>query len=275
MANERCPATRLPPRWSASCDPRSSVATLRSASRAFGAAVRSAPASTAGSAIRQWERASWGIGHHVEVQERTPADGIARHRDRLRTLSDEGLLAELRATEPLPQENDDAPAWDDEATSDRVEFVIAAANELGERRLVEAIKPLFELASLGDAYEMMQGLRHGPGKAVRPHFHLLTPIMLDLVRSTRPGCRRWAARELGVLRDPAAGPALLDLTRDSERWVRDEACNSLLMVAAVGEPDQRTSIEERLREIGTTDSDEMVRNSARYGLSQMSGSRRP
>jgi hypothetical protein len=49
---------------------------------------------------------------------------------------------------------------------------------------------------------MMQGLRHGPERAVAPDWQLLTSIMRPMTRDQRAGCRRWAVRELGIFRDP-------------------------------------------------------------------------
>jgi hypothetical protein len=41
--------------------------------------------------------------------------------------------------EPLPQVDDDDPVWGDEATWDRVELLMAMADAIGDRRLVEGI----------------------------------------------------------------------------------------------------------------------------------------
>lgn len=68
----------------------------------------------------------------------------------------------ITALEPLPDADDDDPAWLRDATWERAEFLLAAADAIGERRLVRAIAPLFQRAAVGDGYEMMQGLRHGP-----------------------------------------------------------------------------------------------------------------
>jgi hypothetical protein len=47
-------------------------------------------------------------------------------------------------------------------------------------------------------------MRHGAERAVNPHWQVLTDIMHPLTGNERPGCRRWAIRELGLLRDTAA-----------------------------------------------------------------------
>jgi hypothetical protein len=69
-------------------------------------------------------------------------------------------------------------------------FLLAAAEVIGERRLVRAIEPLFQRAALGDGYEMMRGLRHGPERAVAPDWETLAGIMRPLTRHHRAGCRR-------------------------------------------------------------------------------------
>lgn len=58
--------------------------------------------------------------------------------------------------------------------------LLAAADTIGERRLPRAIAPLFERGALGDAKEMMQGLRHGPERAADPDWQALTGIMRPL-----------------------------------------------------------------------------------------------
>src|SRR5215469_13396358 len=90
------------------------------------------------------------------MDERVPADGMARYRQVIKLLSDDELVARIEATEPLPDAGDDDPAWLEDATWDRAEFLLAAADAIGERRLLRAIAPLFQRAALGDAYEMMQ-----------------------------------------------------------------------------------------------------------------------
>lgn len=116
------------------------------------------------------------------MDERAPADGIRRHRELIEPLSDDELIARIEGTEPLPDVDDDDPAWLEDATWDRAEFLLAAADAIGERRLLRAIAPLFQRAALGDAYEMMQGLRHGPERAASPDWQALTSIMRPLTR---------------------------------------------------------------------------------------------
>jgi hypothetical protein len=206
------------------------------------------------------------LGQDFGVRERTPAEGIRLHSERLKALTDAEFIEKLRSTEPLPQGGDDDPAWEDDRVWDRAEFVIAAADELGERRLVEAIAPLFALAALGDTYEMMPGIRHGPEAAVRPDWHRLTPIMLELVHHSRPGCRRWAVRELGLLRDPMAVPSLLNLCDDPEAEVRYEVCTSLSMIGPKADDVQRVTIQRRLAELSESDPSDLVRHAAAGAL---------
>lgn len=75
------------------------------------------------------------------MDEGAPAEGIRRHREVIGPLSDDELIARIRALEPLPDADD--PAWLEDAMWDRAEFLLAAADTIGERRLVRAIAPLF------------------------------------------------------------------------------------------------------------------------------------
>jgi hypothetical protein len=73
------------------------------------------------------------------VDERAPADGIRRHREVIGPLSDDELTARIEGLKPLPDADDDDPAWLEDATCDRAEFLLAAADAIGERRLLRAI----------------------------------------------------------------------------------------------------------------------------------------
>jgi hypothetical protein len=120
------------------------------------------------------------------MDERAPVDGIRRHREAIGPLSDDELTARIEGTEPLPDTGDDDPAWLQDQTWDRVEFLLAAADAIGERRLLRAIAPLFQRAALGDAHEMMQGIRHGPERAAAPDWQALADIMRPLARDPGP-----------------------------------------------------------------------------------------
>jgi HEAT repeat protein len=92
---------------------------------------------------------------------------------------------------------------------------------------------------------MMRGLRHGPERAAAPDWPALTAIMRPLTRDHQAGCRRWAVRELGILRDPDALDDLLAAVQDPEPLVRSEARASLGMLGQAA-PATRQAILDRL-----------------------------
>lgn len=196
---------------------------------------------------------------------RAPADGIARHRRAIKALSDDELVARLGELDPLPDADDNDPAWLNDATWERAEFLLAAAEAIGDRRLARAITPLFQRAALGDGYEMMQGLRHGPERAVSPDWQLLAGIMRPLTRDQRAGCRRWAVRELGILRDMQALDDLLSALADAEPLVRSEACTSLGMLSQAA-PAAREQIRARLQAVADHDASGEVRKYAQSAI---------
>lgn len=106
------------------------------------------------------------------MNERVPVEGIGRHGRVIEPLSDDELIARIEHTEPLPDADDYDPAWLDDATWERAEFLLAAADAIGERRLLAAVAPVFQRAALGEGFEMMQALRHGPEQAVAPDWGL-------------------------------------------------------------------------------------------------------
>jgi HEAT repeat protein len=124
------------------------------------------------------------------MDERAPADGIRRHREVIGPLSDDELIARIEGLKPLPDADDDDPAWLEDATWARAGFLLAAAD-----------------------------------------WQLLTAIMRPMTRDQRAGCRRWAVRELGILRDPQALDDLVAALGDEEPLVRSEACTSLAMLS--------------------------------------------
>jgi len=202
------------------------------------------------------------------MDERAPADGIRRHRQVIDPLSDDELVARIEDTEPLPDAGDDDPAWLEDATWDRAEFLIAAADAIGERRLPGAIAPLFQRAALGDAHEMMQDLRHGPERAVAPDWQALTRIMRPLTRHHQAGCRRWAVRELGILRDPQALQDLVSARGDEQPLVRSEACGSLGMLG-MAVPGTRQQIRAALEDTAEHDKSGEVRRDAQSAIDRM------
>jgi len=205
------------------------------------------------------------------MNERAPADGISRHRQVIGSLSDDELIARIESTEPLPDAGDDDPAWLEDAAWDRAEFLLAAADAIGER-LLTAIAPLFQRAALGDANEMMQGLRHGPERAAAPDWHALTAIMSPLTRYDRAGCRRWAVRELGILRAPQALQDLLSALEDEQPLVRSEACLSLSMLGQSA-PATRQPIRACLRAVAEHDTSGEVRTDAQRAIKALTPDR--
>lgn len=199
------------------------------------------------------------------MDKRAPANGIRRHRQAIEPLSDDELIARIEDTEPLPDADDDDPAWLEDATWDRAEFLLATADAIGERRLLRAIAPLFQRAALGDAYEMMRGLRHGPERAAAPDWQALTSIMRPLTRHHRAGCRRWAVRELGILRDPQALDDLMSALGDEQPLVRSEACASLSMLGQAV-PTTRQPMRTRLKAIAEHDTSHEVRSDAQRAV---------
>lgn len=157
------------------------------------------------------------------MEDEEPADRIEAHATKLRELDDEGFLAAIAGIEPLPDADDLDPAWDDDAFL-RAELLIAVADEIGRRGAVGGIVPLYERAPRGDAFEMMQSLRHGPEQAVGEDTPRLVHIMRGLARNSRPGTRRWAIEELGELADGAAFPEVLAALNDEVPEVRAAAC---------------------------------------------------
>jgi HEAT repeat protein len=170
---------------------------------------------------------------------------------------------------PLPDGAESDPVWDDDANLQRVELLIALADEVGDRRLVVGIAPLFERAALGDVFEMMQGIRHGPERAVEPDWGVLTAIMRPLAQHERAGCRRWAVRELGVLRDPAAFDDLVARLEDTEEQVRAEACMSLVMMRRAISEDQRSVLRQHLERVEANDGSALVRAAATRELARL------
>lgn len=103
----------------------------------------------------------------------------------------------------------------------------------------------------------------------------LQPVLADLdghhaplTRHHRAGCRRWAVRELGILRDPQALDELMSALGDEQPLVRSEACVSLSMleqaVPATGEP-----MRARLQAVAERDTSSEVRRDAQRALEEI------
>ena len=155
--------------------------------------------------------------------------------DELRPLDRESLRAAIAGIPPLPDEDD--PIWNDETTNEpwmQLGRLIVAADLIGEHGWREEVPILFERACLGNPADQMQGIRHGTEKAYKDDVHAFVALLLPLARHERPGTRQWVARELGILRDLNALPALVDLAiEDGVELVRGEARLAISMLAQV------------------------------------------
>jgi HEAT repeat protein len=112
---------------------------------------------------------------------------------------------------------------------------------------------------------MRQGFRHDPEQAAAPDWHVLTSIMRPLTHDQRAGCRRWAVRELGILRDPQALDDLVSALGDEEPLVRSEACTSLGMLGQAAPP-ARQQIRAHLRATAECDTSSEVRKHAQWAI---------
>jgi hypothetical protein len=196
--------------------------------------------------------------------EETPAEAIDRHRARLAALSDEDLLKKLRNVPAMPDGGMFDPAWDDPAWWDQMYLLAAFGDEIGARRLVTAIAPLYERLPLDDPGEMTQSFRHGPERATEGDDRALVQILRPLLRHERAGTRRAAADELGILRDPAVVDDLVLLARgDPEGRVRSEACFGLTMIAGhMDDASLRSAVVGLLRDVASSDQSQEVRYEA-------------
>jgi hypothetical protein len=86
--------------------------------------------------------------------------------------------------------------------------------------------------------------------------------MRPLTCHHRAGCRRWAVRELGILRDPHD---LLSALADEQPLVRSEACTSLSMLGQAV-PATREPIRARLKAIAEHDTSAQVRDGAQRAI---------
>jgi HEAT repeat protein len=116
---------------------------------------------------------------------------------------------------------------------------------------------------------MMQGIRHGPERAAAPDWQALADIMRPLARDPQAGCRRWAVRELGILRDPRTVDELISALEDEQPLVRSEACTSLSMLGRA-KPATREPILTRLKAVAEHDPAAEVRTDARRAIAEIS-----
>ena len=101
-----------------------------------------------------------------------------------------------------------------------------------------------------------------------PDWRALTRIMRPLTRYHRAGCRRWAVRELGILRDPQALADLMSALGDEQPLVRSEACISLSMLGRAV-PATREPMRAHLKAIAEHDTSSEVRSYAKDAIEEV------
>jgi hypothetical protein len=151
--------------------------------------------------------------------------------------TEDQLLAEMAAWEPLPDEAD--PRWETASPgSDELwantERLLAAADATGDRGWLRVAVSVFEHAADWDLHGAMQSIRHGPERAfmaVPDGIGTFARELEALSRHPRAGTRLWTVRELGILRQLSSLPHLLDRLEDQHPAVASEAINSLHMLA--------------------------------------------
>jgi HEAT repeat protein len=89
--------------------------------------------------------------------------------------------------------------------------------------------------------------------------------MRPLTRHHRAGCRRWAVREVGILRDPQTLDDLMSALADEQPLVRSEACMSLSMLGQAV-PATRQPIRTHLKAIAEYDTSREVRTDAQQAI---------
>jgi hypothetical protein len=170
------------------------------------------------------------------------SDFMAPHRAELATLTNEDELLEVVAELPeMPDEMD--PRWDDDDTLSALARLLVCADMIGERGWKRCMVPVFEKAELGDTYDLSQEIRHGPEKAFADDYEAMAELLIPLVVHRRPGTRYWAARELGILRELVALPALITALNDTVTMVAEEAHDSIGMLAQRHEAARQVLIE--------------------------------
>jgi hypothetical protein len=165
--------------------------------------------------------------------------------------SDERVLAELAAVEPLPDESD--PRWND----DHFWFIIAYRFlGLGEvaalRKLRPAVRLMLERACYGDPGETMRGLRHTFEAIYNPDWKSLADEYLVLARAPRLGTRLWAIDGLIVVDDARAIPVFEESVREDPediRWRAEIGLERLLHPEKIAaDAAQRQAEQERARQ---------------------------
>ncbi len=157
---------------------------------------------------------------------------LDRHKADLVQLPDEDAF--LSEVDLLPELADsDDPCWTGDAAWEPACRLVAAADVVGLRGWKLGVGPIFERAALGGLYGLMQSIRHGPEQAYEDDVPGLAELMAQLTTHHRPGTRQWSVRELGILRQLSSVEVVDEATRDPVPGVRDEARNSLGMLAHV------------------------------------------
>jgi len=175
----------------------------------------------------------------------TAYHAVARNAEQLAVLSTPQFLDAIRAVEPLPQGGLRDQGWDSPTNWEALCRLIAMADQVGERYLVEAIALVYGRAPLDDPWDLTQSIRHGPEAAVGNDWPALLSIMLDLTHHALPGPRRWAVFELRLIADPSAlGRLRAMAAADEDPEVRAEAANAISRLdpaAAKASPPARVS----------------------------------
>ena len=176
-----------------------------------------------------------------------PVISIERLKAERSGRADSAILDELRTLEPLPDEDDER--WNQDETWSRAYLLIALADLLAARRLETGVGLVLDKMCLGDPGETMRGLRHSLEAAASPNWSRLAEACVARCSSERAGTRYWAVDELGVLRDPATLPTILQVFDDHEHDVAVAAFRSSAMLVG-REPGLRARVIRELRGAG-------------------------
>jgi hypothetical protein len=148
-----------------------------------------------------------------------PANTIAAVVAAMAATSDEKVLADLAAVEPLPDECDSR--WSDDAFWSTVAYRFLGLAEVAAlRKLRPAVHLILERACYGDPGATMRGLRHTFEAIYTPDWKSLADEYLALARAPRLGTRLWAIDSLTVVDDPRAIPAFEESVREDPEKIR-------------------------------------------------------
>ncbi len=158
--------------------------------------------------------------------------------------TDQEVLEELEAFDPLPDERDDA--WSSQSTWERALLFVALADVVAARRLRAAVPVLLERSCFGDPGETMRGLRHSLEAAFKPDWSALARVCELSAESPARGARLWATEELGILGERSSAPVLVARLADAEAEIRAAACTSLGRLCCA-HPEVADSVREQVR----------------------------